>query len=310
MLLMICHWLVSTTMASMSVAMDVAMSDGSDQNHVVVTMLLASVSTIVAVTSVAPSSYKDTLLALVSANIPVVDDIIDEDVVTLLNDYVTRSNEDDLISIQFFEQSSKFNKNNHTDIVVFKNVDPNVPISASRLPQVPHDVAMLAIPHLVFNSCGKMAMEGNGCGHPKFLIAVKKYIRAYKPNLLGFVEPCISGDRVVSIISSLDFLTSHCIEAVSLTVSRRKALWPHLRNLASSIQGYWLLMCDFSVIIGFLKHMGGADFVRPSRNFQNFIFECGVQDMGFQGPEFTWSHGATFSRHNRLITIIFGMILS
>ncbi|KAK9011795.1 hypothetical protein V6N11_039877 [Hibiscus sabdariffa] len=59
-------------------------------------------------------------------------------------------------------RSSKFNKNNHTDIVVFKNVDPNVPISASRLPQVPHDVAMLAIPHLVFNSCGKMAMEGNG----------------------------------------------------------------------------------------------------------------------------------------------------
>ncbi|KAK9011794.1 hypothetical protein V6N11_039876 [Hibiscus sabdariffa] len=120
MLLMICHWLVSTTMASMSVAMDVAMSDGSDQNHVVVTMLLASVSTIVAVTSVAPSSYKDTLLALVSANIPVVDDIIDEDVVTLLNDYVTRSNEDDLISIQFFEQVQALTVKNLEMTVVIK----------------------------------------------------------------------------------------------------------------------------------------------------------------------------------------------
>ncbi|KAK8637262.1 hypothetical protein V6N13_064686 [Hibiscus sabdariffa] len=150
-------------------------------------------------------------------------------------------------------QSSKFKKNNHTAIFVFENADPNVLISASRLPPVPHDAAMLEIPSLVSDSSGKMLMKG--------------------------IEPRISGDCADSIISSLGFLSSHRIEAAgfsgglwlcwcdivcvkvlqhhfqfmhchvtcldseasslvtlvyaSPTMLRRKALWPHLRNLAS-----------------------------------------------------------------------------
>ncbi|KAK8556671.1 hypothetical protein V6N12_003068 [Hibiscus sabdariffa] len=63
-------------------------------------------------------------------------------------------------------QSSKFKKNNHTAIFVFENADPNVLISASRLPPVPHDAAMLEIPSLVSDSSGKMLMKGIGFLYP------------------------------------------------------------------------------------------------------------------------------------------------
>ncbi|KAK8579000.1 hypothetical protein V6N12_069335 [Hibiscus sabdariffa] len=89
-----------------SSAMEVIVSNGSDKNHAAATLPLDYVSTTMASASVSPSSYKDTLLASVHANDPVVDDIIDEDEVTLLDNDVTRSNEDGLISIQFFEWES------------------------------------------------------------------------------------------------------------------------------------------------------------------------------------------------------------
>ncbi|KAK8676666.1 hypothetical protein V6N13_142236 [Hibiscus sabdariffa] len=62
-----------------SSAMEVIVSNGSDKNHAAATLPLDYVSTTMASASVSPSSYKDTLLASVHANDPVVDDIIDED---------------------------------------------------------------------------------------------------------------------------------------------------------------------------------------------------------------------------------------
>ncbi|KAK8658040.1 hypothetical protein V6N13_036255 [Hibiscus sabdariffa] len=188
---------------------------------------------------------------------------------------------------------------------------------------------------------------GTSCGHPKFIKAVKQYIRDYKPSLVGIVEPRISGARADSVIAALGFRYSHRIEAAGFSgglwlcwqdsiridvlvhhfqfmhcrvtclstgsfslvtlvyanpsVPKRKALWPHLRSLASSIREPWLLMGDFNATLEASECKGGADVVRPSRDFQSFLFDCGLRDLGYQGPDFTWSRGATLARLDRML---------
>ncbi|KAK8556080.1 hypothetical protein V6N13_070149 [Hibiscus sabdariffa] len=55
-------------------------------------------------------------------------------------------------------------------------------------------------------------------------------------------------------------------------------------------------MGDFNATLDASERKGGADAVRPSRDFQSFLFDCGLRDMGYQGPDFTWSRGATLAR--------------
>ncbi|KAK8598873.1 hypothetical protein V6N13_076818 [Hibiscus sabdariffa] len=52
-----------------------------------------------------------------------------------------------------------------------------------------------------------------GYGHPKFCSTVRQYLRDYRPDLVVFVEPCISGRRADSVIASLGFPYSHRVEA-------------------------------------------------------------------------------------------------
>ncbi|KAK8705639.1 hypothetical protein V6N13_049237 [Hibiscus sabdariffa] len=59
--------------------------------------------------------------------------------------------------------------------------------------------------------------NAQGCGHPKFLTAIKQYIRDSRPFLLGIVEPRISGARADSVIAALGFHSSHRIEAVGFS---------------------------------------------------------------------------------------------
>ncbi|KAK8615028.1 hypothetical protein V6N13_068814 [Hibiscus sabdariffa] len=67
----------------------------------------------------------------------------------------------------------------------------------------------------------------------------------------------------------------------------RKSLWPHLHNLATSITHPWFLMGDFNSTLDASERKGGASSTRPSCDFQNFLFDCGLRDLGFQGPGFT-----------------------
>ncbi|KAL4384703.1 hypothetical protein GQ457_15G026010 [Hibiscus cannabinus] len=83
--------------------------------------------------------------------------------------------------------------------------------------------------------------------------------------------------------------------------TRRKSLWPHLHNLVTSITYPWFLMGDFNSTLDASERKGGASSTRPSCDFQNFLFDCGLRDLGFQGPSFTWSRGCTHARVDRMI---------
>ncbi|KAK8618086.1 hypothetical protein V6N13_115961 [Hibiscus sabdariffa] len=46
-----------------------------------------------------------------------------------------------------------------------------------------------------------------GCGHSKFLQTLRQYLQDNKPNVVGLVEPCISGLRANRVIASCGFPT-------------------------------------------------------------------------------------------------------
>ncbi|GMI86124.1 hypothetical protein HRI_002281700 [Hibiscus trionum] len=185
-----------------------------------------------------------------------------------------------------------------------------------------------------------------GCGHHRFLPAVRQFLRDNRPNLIAFVEPRISGNTADSVIASLGFLNSHRVEAdgflggiwlawsdaitvdiifdhfkfihcrvttrrndnsffataiyASPSATRRNLLWHHLRDLASTIHSPWILFGDFNATLCDSECMGCAS-TKPSKAFQDFIFDAGLRDMGYQGPDFTWCRGSTYVRLDRFL---------
>ncbi|KAK8573416.1 hypothetical protein V6N13_100213 [Hibiscus sabdariffa] len=81
----------------------------------------------------------------------------------------------------------------------------------------------------------------------------------------------------------------------------KKFLWPHLSRLASSIRSPWVMFGDFNATLSPADRQGCAPSTRPNKAFQNLIFDNGLRDMGFHGPEFTWSRGAVSVRPDRFI---------
>ncbi|KAK8626084.1 hypothetical protein V6N13_133736 [Hibiscus sabdariffa] len=181
-----------------------------------------------------------------------------------------------------------------------------------------------------------------GCGDPKFLNALRQYLRDNKPDVVGLVEPRVSGYKADSIISSLGFPHSHRIEAAgfsgglwlcwlntvsidilvnhfqfihfrincvadgcsslatliyaSLNATKRKILWSHLDQIASSIYQPWILFGDFNATLSIDDRMGCVISSTPCSAFRQFLFYSGLRDMGFSGPAFTWQRGQAQAR--------------
>ncbi|KAK8671771.1 hypothetical protein V6N13_038356 [Hibiscus sabdariffa] len=49
------------------------------------------------------------------------------------------------------------------------------------------------------------------------------------------------------------------------------------------------------------ERAGCTASTKPSRAFQDLIFDHDLRDLGYQGPEFTWSRGNTSARLDRFI---------
>ncbi|KAK8659588.1 hypothetical protein V6N13_029787 [Hibiscus sabdariffa] len=66
--------------------------------------------------------------------------------------------------------------------------------------------------------------------------------------------------------------------------TQRKILWPHLRSLAAHIRTPWVLFGDFNVTVTTSERIGCAATTKSSKAFQDLIFDHGLRDMGYQGP--------------------------
>ncbi|KAJ8749949.1 hypothetical protein K2173_013864 [Erythroxylum novogranatense] len=88
----------------------------------------------------------------------------------------------------------------------------------------------------------------------------------------------------------------------SSQIQGRKKLWENLSLMAELVQGPWMFTGDFNSILFTDERKGGPiRNPRRCRMFQEFMFETGLQDIGFNGPKFTWCRGSLFQRSDRAV---------
>lgn len=70
---------------------------------------------------------------------------------------------------------------------------------------------------------------------------------------------------------------------------RRKFLWKNLINISSSVNIPWLICGDFNDVLCSAEKWGVRD-VCKSRidDFNHVVNSCGLLDLGYSGPKFTW----------------------
>ncbi|KAK6791450.1 hypothetical protein RDI58_010531 [Solanum bulbocastanum] len=72
----------------------------------------------------------------------------------------------------------------------------------------------------------------------------------------------------------------------------RKPLWDRLLYIADNRDSIpWCTVGDFNVITDIAEKMGGCPYnMKKSLDFIGVIEACGLLDLGFNGPKFTWSN--------------------
>ncbi|KAK8644024.1 hypothetical protein V6N13_013299 [Hibiscus sabdariffa] len=185
-------------------------------------------------------------------------------------------------STQLKNNTTTLDKMRHSSIVISENSDPNlrVPTMAPNATPACNNSLTLGKPPdpcvILPADLGEDDMRNKqGCYHPKFRTTVRQYLRDYKPTLIVFVEPRISGHRADGIITSLGFPYSHRVEVngfsddkwngtstlatiiyASPNATKRKTLWSGIRHLASSICSPWILFGDFNATLCSSDRMG------------------------------------------------------
>ncbi|KAL4377932.1 hypothetical protein GQ457_02G028840 [Hibiscus cannabinus] len=84
--------------------------------------------------------------------------------------------------------------------------------------------------------------------------------------------------------------------------SKRNRLWDQLKALKPSGHSPWVLGGDFNAICNTSERQGGA-LTRGgvSSSFCDFIFDSGINDVGFNGLRFTWTRGSLSQRLDRFL---------
>ncbi|KAF5449841.1 hypothetical protein F2P56_030246 [Juglans regia] len=76
--------------------------------------------------------------------------------------------------------------------------------------------------------------------------------------------------------------------------SNRYLTWNLMRTLCPSTSGPWLVGGDFNEVLYLHEKRGGRPWPYAQlENFRAVMEDCALQDLGFQGPRFTWCNGRT-----------------
>ncbi|KAL0285323.1 UNVERIFIED_CONTAM: hypothetical protein Sradi_7176100 [Sesamum radiatum] len=85
------------------------------------------------------------------------------------------------------------------------------------------------------------------------------------------------------------------------TRAERRELWDALRNIDQGVEP-WLLGGDFNTVLYTSERKGGASpKIRTMEDFGDMMLDCGLQDAGFEGTQFTWSRNRLWQRLDRFI---------
>ncbi|KAK8640354.1 hypothetical protein V6N13_008110 [Hibiscus sabdariffa] len=79
-------------------------------------------------------------------------------------------------------------------------------------------------------------------------------------------DPTVVNARLPQADTPVKIMVLVTLVYASPSSSRRKSLWPHLHNLATSISHPWLLMGDFNSTLDTSERKGRASSTRPSHD--------------------------------------------
>jgi hypothetical protein len=79
---------------------------------------------------------------------------------------------------------------------------------------------------------------------------------------------------------------------------RRHEFWDLLRAIRSTCNGPWLCCGDFNEVLSQDEHIGPRDRTETRiAAFQDCLQDCGLMDLGFVGPKYTWCNRQDASSH-------------
>lgn len=106
-------------------------------------------------------------------------------------------------------------------------------------------------------------------------------------------------DVEIGPLGSLDVWRFTRIYGYSANGERRHT-WDLLRILAAQSSLPWLVAGDYNEILSNAEKSGGPRrSAAPMARFREALVDCGLSDMGFVGPRFTWSNRHTKERLDR-----------
>lgn len=72
----------------------------------------------------------------------------------------------------------------------------------------------------------------------------------------------------------------------------RRSLWETLRLKSTVCNVPWCVIQDVNVIAAVKEKIGGVPYqMNKSLDFLSMIEDCGITDLGYYGPRYTWSNG-------------------
>ncbi|RYQ97763.1 hypothetical protein Ahy_B08g093845 [Arachis hypogaea] len=84
-------------------------------------------------------------------------------------------------------------------------------------------------------------------------------------------------------------------------IGPRSELWENLQRLGDLVHGDWCVGGDFNCVLSLADTGGASNLSRDHARLSNCLFECGLQDIGFQGQPFTWQRGSIRRRLDRYV---------
>ncbi|KAJ8443567.1 hypothetical protein Cgig2_020654 [Carnegiea gigantea] len=156
-----------------------------------------------------------------------------------------------------------------------------------------------------------------GAGSNKFLNSIKEHIRMHKPQIIALLETHVSGPAVDEVCRNIGYQGIFWVEACGhqggiwllwdkekidliLINSHTQFVTMELSHLAYRTNQPWMLAGDFNETKSLEERdHGGCEMDRRCQNFNNWIENNELIDLGFTGLRFTWSRGnSNYTRKN------------
>ncbi|KAJ6776827.1 REVERSE TRANSCRIPTASE ZINC-BINDING DOMAIN-CONTAINING PROTEIN-RELATED-RELATED [Salix koriyanagi] len=84
--------------------------------------------------------------------------------------------------------------------------------------------------------------------------------------------------------------------------SERRILLDELCEVASLLDGPWLVGGDFNAVLNVNESKGGGNPNQGSmEEFGSCFLDCGLLDAGYEGNDFTWTNGKVMRRLDRIV---------